>query len=156
MKLYHASSLRVESPDVFHSREFLDFGKGFYLTSLYEQAEKYGQRFLRRNLEAWINVYDFDCDLNQWEKLIFNDYSGDWLQFVADCRAGKDLYKYDIVVGGIANDKVIRTLDRYFAGEITSDEALGLLKYEKPNIQYCIRTQRLIDSCLKHIESKQL
>lgn len=36
MKLYHASSLSVEKPDTIHSREFLDFGRGFYLTTIHE------------------------------------------------------------------------------------------------------------------------
>lgn len=48
MKLYHASSLVIKQPDVYHSREHLDFGKGFYLTSLYDQAYKYAMRFLLR------------------------------------------------------------------------------------------------------------
>lgn len=47
MKLYHASNYIIESPDVHHSRELLDFGKGFYLTALEEQARKYSQRFLK-------------------------------------------------------------------------------------------------------------
>lgn len=47
MRLYHTSTVVVERPDIYHSREYLDFGKGFYLTSLPEQAEKYGQRYLR-------------------------------------------------------------------------------------------------------------
>lgn len=34
MRLYHASVSVVKSPDVYHSREHLDFGKGFYLTSM--------------------------------------------------------------------------------------------------------------------------
>ena len=51
---------------------------------------------------------------------------------------------------------MIRTLDRYFSGEISAETTLGVLKYEKPNVQYCIRSQQLIDRCLKHIESKQL
>lgn len=63
---------------------------------------------------------------------------------------------YDMVIGGIANDKVIRTLDRYFAGEISAEYALGLLKYEKPNIQYCIRSQKMLDECVRHILSKLL
>ena len=46
MRLYHASDIVIESPDVYHSREHLDFGKGFYLTSIRIQAEKYAQRFL--------------------------------------------------------------------------------------------------------------
>lgn len=41
MKLYHSSAVAVAIPDVLHSRDFLDFGKGFYLTSIHEQAVKY-------------------------------------------------------------------------------------------------------------------
>ncbi|MDE6348525.1 MAG: DUF3990 domain-containing protein [Bacteroides sp.] len=78
------------------------------------------------------------------------------MQFVAKCRAGKDDMDYDIVIGGIADDKVIQTLDRYFEGELSEDETLGLLKYEKPNIQYCIRSQSVLDQCLKYIKSEQL
>lgn len=60
------------------------------------------------------------------------------------------------MIGGIANDKVIQTLDRYFEGEISEDETLGLLKFEKPNIQYCIRSQAMLDTCLKHLDSTKL
>ena len=45
MRLYHSSNVSVERPDTEHSRPYLDFGRGFYLTSLYEQAVKYAQRF---------------------------------------------------------------------------------------------------------------
>lgn len=41
MILYHGSSLAIESPDLLHSRPNLDFGKGFYLTSIREQAVKW-------------------------------------------------------------------------------------------------------------------
>lgn len=75
---------------------------------------------------------------------------------MAACRAGIDDSDFDLVVGGIANDKVIMTLDRYFEGEISDIETIGLLKYEKPNIQYCIRSQKMLNECLKHIESSRL
>ena len=29
MKLYHSSTVKVESPDLDHSRDYLDFGKGW-------------------------------------------------------------------------------------------------------------------------------
>lgn len=63
MRVYHASMVRVEHPDVFHSRKFLDFGQVFYITTLREQAIKYAQRFLRRGKEAWLNVYELDEQL---------------------------------------------------------------------------------------------
>ncbi|MDE7335578.1 MAG: DUF3990 domain-containing protein [Muribaculaceae bacterium] len=156
MKLYHSSNVAVPSPDVVHSRDNLDFGKGFYLTPFFDQAVSYAQRFKRRNQEAWINVYEFEFDSSDWKVREFELYDGQWLDFISKCRAGKDEFSYDMVLGGIADDKVIRTLDRYFQGELTDEQTLGLLKFEKPNMQYCIRSQAMLDTCLKHIESRQI
>ena len=156
MKLYHASNCSIEYPDTLHSRDYLDFGKGFYLTSLHEQAVKYAQRFIRRQQNAWLNTYDFSYNPIEWDVLEFDAYDKSWLDFISKCRAGQDDTTHDIIIGGIANDKVIQTLDRYFVGELSEDETLGLLRYEKPNNQYCIRSQKMLNECLKHIESKQL
>ena len=41
MKVYHSSPVEVKKPDTRHSRAYLDFGPGFYVTTLKEQAEKY-------------------------------------------------------------------------------------------------------------------
>lgn len=156
MRLYHSSNVSIEQPDTFHSRDFLDFGKGFYLTSLREQAVKYAQRFLRRQQNAWLNSYELEYNTTEWNILEFKSYDMAWLNFISKCRAGEDDTDYDIVIGGIANDKVILTLDRYFNGELSADETLGILKFEKPNNQICIRSQKMLDECLKHIESLQL
>ncbi len=156
MKLYHSSNVSVIKPDIIYSRDYLDFGKGFYLTSIHEQAVRYGQRFIRRQREAWLNAYELEFNSSEWKILELDSYDKDWLDFVASCRAGNDVSDFDLVIGGIANDKVIQTLDRYFEGELSEDKALGLLKYERPNIQYCIRSQKMLDDCLKHIESRQL
>lgn len=156
MGLYHSSYVAVLKPDNNHSRDYLDFGKGFYLTSLHDQALKYAQRFIRRQKDAWLSTYEFEFDPSEWKIQTFERYDNNWLKFVAKCRAGEDDTDYDLVIGGIANDKVIQTLDRYFEGELSEDEALGLLRYEKPNIQYCIRSQKMLDMCLKYLESKQL
>lgn len=156
MKLYHSSNLLVKNPDTSYSRNYLDFGKGFYLTSIYDQALKYAQRFLRRQQKAWLNTYEFEFNPSNWKILEFEAYDKRWLDFISKCRAGKDDTDYDMVIGGIANDKVIQTLDRYFEGNLSESETLGLLKYEKPNNQYCIRSQKMINECLKHIESQQI
>lgn len=156
MKLYHSSDVSVPVPDTEHSRDFLDFGKGFYLTSIHEQAVRYAQRFIRRNRDAWLNAYEFEFNPSEWKVMFFDNYNKDWLDFIAKCRSGNDDTDFDLIIGGIANDKVIQTLDRYFDGIISEAEALGLLRFEKPNIQYCIRSQKMLNKCLKHIESKQL
>ena len=46
MKLYHGSTLIVDKPLVSFGRDNLDFGKGFYTTSMQSQAEKWVQRFI--------------------------------------------------------------------------------------------------------------
>lgn len=156
MILYHSSYTSVRIPDITFSRDFLDFGKGFYLTSIYDQAEKYAQRFKRRRKAAWVSMFELKYNPADWKILEFRSYDRTWLHFVTSCRAGKDNSDYDLIIGGIANDKVIQTIDRYFAGELSEEETLGLLKYEKPNIQYCIRSQRMLNECLTHKESKEL
>lgn len=156
MKVYHSSNVSIERPDIYHSRDYLDFGKGFYLTSIHTQAVKYAQRFLRRQQKGFLNTYELNIDFSKWRVLEFTSYDKTWLDFVSKCRAGFDDTDYDIVIGGIANDKVIQTLDRYFEGELSEDETLGLLKYEKPNNQYCIRSQKVLDECLTYIESLEL
>ena len=44
MIVYHGSIITVDSPDVQHSYRPLDFGKGFYVTSVREQAERWARR----------------------------------------------------------------------------------------------------------------
>ena len=46
MKLYHGSTLIVDKALVSYGRDNLDFGKGFYTTSMQSQAEKWVQRFI--------------------------------------------------------------------------------------------------------------
>ena len=63
---------------------------------------------------------------------------------------------YDVIIGGIANDKVFRTVDLYFAGDINKDECLRRLIFEEPNNQICIRSQQVLDECLTFKCSKSL
>lgn len=156
MILYHTSNMLVEKPDTQHSRPFLDFGRGFYLTSMREQAEKYGLRFMRRNDKAYMNVYELKDNLDGWSVLRFDSYSREWLDFVLECRRLGNVGDYDLIIGGIANDRVIETLNLFFDNMITADTALEKLKYEKPNIQYCIRSEKMLCDCLTFIKCEQL
>ena len=38
MKLYHGSNIEIKQPDLSRSKPFKDFGQGFYLSPVYEQA----------------------------------------------------------------------------------------------------------------------
>ncbi len=55
----------------------------------------------------------------------------------------------DIVIGGVANDKVFNTIERYLDRLIDKAEAIKRLRYEKPNLQVCFRTQEAIDEYLR-------
>lgn len=155
MEVYHASTMVVQHPDTQHSRDYLDFGKGFYLTTLREQAEKYATRFTRRGKTAILNTYELDVP-NTYKSLNFPKYDEAWLDFVTECRAGHMGGDYDIIQGGIANDKVFRTVDLYFSGDISKQECLNRLIYEKPNNQICIRNQGILDKYLTFKSSEQL
>lgn len=155
MIVYHSSPYIVKEPDIEHSRNYLDFGKGFYVTTIREQALKYAQRFILRGKTAYLNIYEL-ADFSKLNIKRFEQYDGEWLDFVANCRKGTDTTSYDIVIGGIANDKVFRTIDLFFAGDITKDEALSRLVYEKPNIQLCIRTRNALATKLKFVNFEEV
>ena len=157
MTVYHASNFIIESPDIYHSRDFLDFGKGFYLTSLIEQAKKYAQRFLYQGDKAYLNHYNLDENLdNKFNIKEFGDYNEEWLDFVTLCRLGKLSTKYDMITGGIADDKVFNTVDLYFSGNISKEEALKRLKFIHPNHQICILNQDILNKHLHFLQSDEI
>lgn len=156
MILYHTSNIEIQNPDLLHSRSKLDFGKGFYLTPLRIQAEKYGERFLRRGIKAMLNIFSLDDEQENCTYKVFNSYDGEWLDFVMACRKGLPHVTFDIIEGGIADDQVFNTVDLYFSGIYTREQALNQLQYTKPNRQICITSQYVLDKYLHFQSSKQL
>lgn len=157
MILYHGSYVAVPKPDVLHSRKAVDFGAGFYTTPLKDQAVKWCARFLRSKGRAYVSSYELDeSSLQRFEVLTFESYSETWLDFIAACRLGNDPRSHDVVVGGVANDRVFNTCELYFKGLIDKDAALSRLRFEQPNSQYCFKTQEAIDACLRYRGSDAL
>lgn len=155
MILYHTSTLEILRPDLSYSRPRLDFGKGFYLTSLRSQAENYGERFMRRGEKSVLNIFLLDEMRTDCKHKIFSAYDGEWLDFVAACRKGLQYENYDIIEGGIADDQVFDTVDLYFSGIYTREQALDQLQYKKPNHQVCITSQNILDKYL-HFQSSEI
>ena len=138
MKLYHGSTVIVDKPLVSYGRDNLDFGKGFYATSMQGQAEKWIQRFISLGKKGIISIYNFyDTDIQKkYRYKKFPEYNEEWLNFVLASRDGsKEYLNYDIIEGGIANDKVFNTVELYFTGLIDKSTALQRLKFEQPNNQ---------------------
>lgn len=145
MILYHGSYLKIAHPDLSHSRPNVDFGRGFYVTPLRDQAARWCGKFKRRGKSGIISRYHYEeCRETELKVLKFEYYSEDWLDFILTCRSGKDVSDYDLVAGGVANDRVFNTVELYFDGLIDKAEAIRRLKYEKPNMQFCFRTQKAL------------
>jgi len=80
-----------------------------------------------------------------------------WLAFVMASRGGERRWSdYDIIEGGIANDRVFNTIELYFNGLIDKGEALKRLSYEQPNNQICLLNQSLIDKYLHFIDATNI
>lgn len=113
MIVYHGSDTVVEHPDINHSYRNLDFGKGFYVTTNQEQAQRWARRkaALDGDTHAILNIYELDSNFSNLQVLDLQDNLNDWIDFVCDCRDGSEKYKeYDIIIGKVANDKVFRVL----------------------------------------------
>ncbi len=107
--------------------------------------------------EGIISRYFFDeTVLNTLNIKEFESYSEEWLDFILACRNGKDIWKFDIVIGGVANDKVFNTIELYLDQLIDKTEAIRRLRYEKPNLQVCFRTQEAIDRYLRFEGSERV
>jgi len=151
--------MEIIQPDLSYSRHNLDFGKGYYVTTLQEQAEKWAKRKGRMSKKtAIVSVYALDeSNLNI---LSFDGYTEQWLDFVVQNRLGKQvLHNHDAIYGNIADDDVATVVNDYVRllgiGRISQNSKsffLEQLQYSKPNNQYCIVTQRGLDA-LKFIES---
>ena len=156
MIVFHTSNTIVVHPDIRFSRAALDFGKGFYVTALREQAVNYAEKFHFKSQPAILNIYELNENWRQGNVLRFDSYDEAWLDFVIANRRQQPVNIYDAVEGGVANDKVFRTLELYFSGDIPKETALKRLQYEKPNHQICLLNQDFIDLNLTYLKHEVL
>jgi len=152
MIVYHGSYCKVDCPNISFSREALDFGKGFYTTSIKQQAISWTDRFKRKGKDGYLNIYNLEIEetKERYKVKIFESYNIEWLDFILQCRDGSSIYlEYDMIIGGIADDRVYNTIELYQEKLINKEEALKRLKFYKPNEQICIVNQEIIDEYLK-------
>ena len=158
MIVYHGSSEKIEKPDVKFSKKYLDFGRGFYLTSFENQAKKWAVRKgMRQNKPGIVNIYELKDNWKDYKVLSFEEENEKWLDFVCACRKGENLNKdYDIVVGNVANDDVFKTVDMYFRGLWDKKRVLEELRYYKMNDQICIVKQDILETVLEFKDSYEV
>ena len=156
ISLFHGTTMEVRDPLIGIGRKKVDFGRGFYLTKMRRQASLWAETIAerRRTGTPVLNEYRFDIDLAKElagsRYKVFTTYDLEWLNYVVDCRrGGKRQKQYDVVEGGVANDKVIDTVEDYEKGVITAEQALGQLAHREVNHQIAILSQAILDKCLK-------
>lgn len=132
MKLYHGSTVSVKRPSLRPGRKATDFGKGFYTTTNFEQAQKWA--VLKRNrihaAKAIVSVYEVPDDIlnGEFSVLHFTGATKEWLDFVVDNRQEKATKAYDLIMGPVANDQLFATIRLYEQGVVTADAAIEMLK----------------------------
>ncbi len=151
MIVSHGSSEVVRQPDILHSFRALDFGKGFYVTTVREQAERWTRRkVVLDGGRAIVNLYQMDDDMTELQVKRFPDDLSDWIEFVCDCRDGKLGYQdYDLIIGKVANDKVFRVVDMYHSGIWDKERALKEIRVYPNYDQLAFITQKAIDMLLR-------
>ena len=151
MTVYHGSAGEVRNPNVSFSKNYLDFGRGFYITSFKTQAEKWALRKADRAKDgiATVNVFYLADDLSSFKTLKFESEDEAWLDFVCNCRKGSEIYKtYDIISGAVADDDVFKTVNMYFRGLWDKKKTLEEIRYYKTSNQICISKQEILEKVL--------
>lgn len=152
--VYHVSTEEIKKPSVDVNAENLGFGKGFYLTNSKIEAEAMAGKM---SDNAIINVYEFNYFKTKNVGYRFNEfetYNKEWLNFVVDCRNGKDISAdYDIVIAGGIYDEIADIVSDYEKNIITAEEAVEQLRYKDVKFQICILNQEIIDFNLDFVET---
>jgi hypothetical protein len=171
MKVYHGSYTAIDEIDLEKCQWGKDFGRGFYVTTLRNQAEIWAKRMGRKQGDDGV-VTEFEfkehiCRFNKMKILRFDGYTEDWLDFIILNRTNEieqQIHDYDIVEGNVANDEVTARVFDYQNGLISKETLLEELEYKVPNHQLCFCTMQSlqalipakndIDISIIHIDNK--
>ena len=130
--LYHGSYCEVRDPDLARCAKRKDFGQGFYLTTSKEQAESFLRTSIVKAIATgkieegqnfgYVSTFEFH-PVGKLEMHVFKNADVDWLHCIAAHRKKKlfvdverEMAKYDIIAGKIADDATNATLTAYLAG----------------------------------------
>ncbi|MCR2046426.1 DUF3990 domain-containing protein [Acetatifactor muris] len=165
MMLYHGTNIDIQSIDLASCRPYKDFGRGFYTTDLLEQAQKMAKRVSRiYGGNPIVNLYEIDDNYmknkelkiinfgtipsEKWAVFVMNNRNRTFIDFKSlDCNFD---YKYDIVVGPIADDDMAILFRQYQNNLISLQALLNGMTYQKTTSQYSFHTEKAV-SLLKKV-----
>jgi hypothetical protein len=154
--LYHGSNQDFETVDLAKAKNRRDFGRGFYTTTIREQALQWGYNMYNRFKGSGIFLYEFDFspspDLKSKQ---FSNICDEWFAFILSNRVSDILrHDFDYVQGPVANDKTVLTITGFIDGLFTREEAMRRLRFAKANDQVSLHTQKAV-SLLKLREKRK-
>lgn len=133
INLYHGSLEIVEFPKILKPNRTLDYGKGFYTTTDFNQAKDWVIRHKNDKSKpsyGYVNVYSIDIDkIKNANTLWFDEPSEKWVNFVYANRNDMSFeHNYDYVYGPVANDKVYAAFTLFESGLLNKQELIRELK----------------------------
>lgn len=148
--VYHGSNIAFDQIDLSKSHNRRDFGRGFYCTILEKQAQEWAHRLYMRNFSGGEYVYQYVFQQTEGLKIKhFNALDAEWLEFIKNNRMkGGIQHSYDVVIGPVADDNTMETVQLYMSGILKVDEAVERLRYNKVNNQVSFHTSL----ALKHLQ----
>lgn len=151
MMLFHGTNVDFQEIDIRKSNPYKDFGRGFYLTDIFSQAQNMAVKKARiLGGEPIIQKYYFDetyLSDPSLNVLSFEKPDKEWAEFIYRNRTRSIpafSHNYDIVTGPIADDGVAYLLSRYEEGSYTLEELAKELEYKKLNRQFFFGSSRSI------------
>lgn len=158
-KLYHGTKIYFDEPDLKKAKNRKDFGKGFYLTSNYDQAMRWAIKKLPnndKNCTAYVYEYEFDTDnAKELHVLELLEYNKEWLDFITPNRhEGEKEIVYDLIYDRMADstgDELVANIESYWYKEKSAEEVLKAIKFRNGEFdQYCFKTLKALN-CLKRL-----
>lgn len=152
LELYHGSNQRIDVISLAKCKPYKDFGKGFYLTDIEQQALNMAYRRTRivKVGTPTVTKYLFDEGLlsdGTLKVLSFDKPSKEWAEFILANRDSREtgyVHDYDVVIGPIADDGVAFQLQKYKDGGMTLSQLAEKLTFRNLNRQYFFGTEKAI------------
>lgn len=144
--VYHGSCFNFEKIDLSKSHNRRDFGKGFYTTILRVQSKEWAYRLSLREKKKEYCVYEFLFEEVPTLKVKrFDRLDEEWLEFIKLNRSEGGLqHNYDVVIGPVADDNTMETVQLYIANILSAKEAVERLRYNKVNNQVSFHTEKAL------------
>lgn len=151
--VYHGSSLEVKDPKILITKKSKDFGYGFYVTNIENQAKRWALRNLSFGRNAVVTKFYLNVNSSLNIK-VFKEVDDEWVDFIANCRSNVP-HNYDIVEGPMVDDKVFNFALMYLRGQLPKQIFVEYCKFYYHTHQICFCSDRAL-KCLKFIESYEV